>query len=918
MKRATWFVLVAALVSMQAASQAQRGAVPAQRAAAPDVRVVAVEFSFYERAREGWVRASAPRVNGMIAVRCTVEVAAGADAASWSVGFADGERVLDRMTGPGLLDPATRRTTRTWYGRILAPGTGDVACVADVDGELAEADEGNNRMARALDIPAPQRAAPPAPATRAAPRQRFGSVTPREAAQARGAEPPYDLRFVEAAGIKRAGDPSAFRALPSVDTAAVGEPLAVNCGYRVHMDAPNGETLRIPPWRYTVERDAEPLLSGDGRSELVSVRGATTSVDVIARFTPSQAGTYTVRCRLDTGNAIAETDESNNVAEFPLQVGSRTARPSAPARPAARGQPLLAFARAVGAHDFEMGPKEAAVYKGNLNLRFKWQAPDAAAYEWRWQVSLFPFPASAEAPPPALLSEGPVPVNPERVFYVNLASFPPLGAAAKSGKTGGAAQTAAVVKPSAPAQPASRVLPPKSPTTGVKTEPPGVIDTAVDFHIRIVPMKAGKPAGAPSNTVIAHYLPGADPAQAAASEAISAESARKQKLAEMNQQALVYKIDVLSFEPPTFPSRYGCVIVVKNPYYNKLGHPLMIFKPGEEYCPKKDPATQQKSWDEKAWQVIEGYGHAWNGLAWFYDKAKVYVASLFAEVIVPCSLLKKLDEGAVSTCQDIAKEVAGAAIDVGLTAAGVPPTIPDLEGMSQLAKGEAVEAAVDYTCDLLESKGGQCTPEMRKALAAAYSQGIDQLQKDLEKQANEPHCGDVQGAKEQGYLPLPCFGDYPGTEVKPAPGTVETSPAVKVRVTRIKPDPQFKVECGVNASLVIKNNIEGYGKAEAFLWPSAKSKVAPISGVGSSSVLTLHFGPRQPWHPLGPKGATAEWYQLLSGGTGTLSVVGSGSADAQPPLPAGKVGVGCAKGPGPRTITIPKAFADKTFPWTMK
>jgi hypothetical protein len=664
-------------------------------------------------------------------------------------------------------------------------------------------------------------------------------------------------------------------------------------------------------------------------------------VNVIERWTPTAAGAYRFRCRLDTGNAIAETDETNNIVDFTLEVGTGTTRTQPPPKPKPRGQPMIAFtAPKIDAPAPVMGATESTVYQGKLKVQLKWQSPQAAAFEWRWQVSLWPFPGDPSVPPPALLREGNVPKDMYNVFSIDLGSFPPLGQSAKSGQTGPPGNARGAKPPAAPAEPGSQARAAKPPAVGTRkpgtglfpptggaptnlTEvsqshdsagTPGVADAPIDFHIRILPLKGGKPAGAPSNVVVAHYQPGPDPYDVKASEAITLESQKKQKLAEMSEQSTVYKLDLLALEPPTLPTRYGCIIVVTNPYEKKLGHPLFQFHPGEEYCPKKNPKYQQKSDWEQFLEGVEGYAHAWNGLSWFYDKAKDAVASFIAEVIVPCQLLQELDEGAVSTCQEIAKELASTAISVGLTAAGVPPSIPDLEGMSDLAKGKAAKAAAGYTCDLIESEGGECTPEMRKGLEEAYGKGIDQLQKDLIKQSQEPNCGNFEEANEHGLLPLPCFGNFPGAEVKPAPGSVETSPAVTVRITRTRPDPKFSTQCGVYASLVVKNDIPGYGKTEAALWPAAKEAMPPLAGVGASKVVTLNFGPRQPWHPSGKQGATAEWYELVSGGTGTLNVVGSGTAQAQPPLPAGTVSVACATGPGPKTIAIPKDFAGKKPP----
>ncbi|MGH8166422.1 MAG: hypothetical protein ACREQ1_04245, partial [Woeseiaceae bacterium] len=423
----------------------------------PDIRATGVEFAFFERGREGWIKADGPKIGGLLAMRCTYEYGAGADTKPWSLGFQDRETELARMLGTGLLDPATRRTARTWYGRIVAPGTAQLACVADIDNELAESDESDNRVTRTLGIPAAERAA--APPARSAPRSLFAPITPREAAKARNATPPFDLKFVEAAGIKRVADPRSLRALSNVSTAAVGEPIAVNCSYRVHMDAPNGETLRIALWQVSIERDGQALRSADGRTDLVSVGGAT-MVNVIERWTPTAAGTYGFRCRLDTGNAIAETDETNNIADFTLQVGvaaTRGAPPPKP-RPEPRGQPMLAFAAPkIDAPAPVMGATELTVYQGKLKPQLKWQSPQAAAYDWRWQVSLWPFPGDPSVPPPALLREGNVPKNMYNVFSIDLGSFPPLGQLPKAGKTGPPGNATGAKPPAAPAEPGSQV-----------------------------------------------------------------------------------------------------------------------------------------------------------------------------------------------------------------------------------------------------------------------------------------------------------------------------------------------------------------------------------------------------------------------------------------------------------------------------
>ena len=122
---------------------------------------------------------------------------------------------------------------------------------------------------------------------------------------------------------------------------------------------------------------------------------------------------------------------------------------------------------------------------------------------------------------------------------------------------------------------------------------------------------------------------------------------------------------------------------------------------------------------------------------------------------MPCQYLGSKLEGG---CKDIAKQVASSAITAGLAATGVPPTIPNLQGLGDVAKGKAVDAAVDYSCKEFESHGGQCTPELRKALAAAYGKALDQIQVGA-SQIKEPGCGNTELAHENGREPLPCFTD---------------------------------------------------------------------------------------------------------------------------------------------------------------
>lgn len=878
-------------------------------AAAADIEVTGIDFEYHRRAAGGWEPADAAAVGNMVAVHCNYRVtgrARGGPPADWSLAFMHGDEELARAAGAGLTDPRTGASSRTWYGTLLAAGPQEIACVADADDDIDEADESNNRRARTLNVPAPANARTSAPRSPV-----FGNVTPRQAAAARGAPPAIDLAFTDFAGIDRVGD-SRDPAAPAGPAAArAGDRLALNCSYRAFVGGPNGEVARVPAWRVAVEgAGAEPADTA-GQREFVSVDGASPPGRVVHRWTPDTPGRRNLRCVLDPDNVVAETDENNNLLELTVDVAAQDAGTGA--RPGAAAATLAFMALESGSLQEVMGPGEIDIYRDGLKIKLLFESAVAAQFNWRWQVSLWPFPANPDEPPQALLADG---VAKPSSFFVNFGSFPPLGKAAPARQLNlpsAAARdsTRATAAGQAPVgtQPASGELPPavdRAPGPGQaraqagNAAPAGVAvapgtvppDVPVDFYIRIRPYAGGKPAGPPSNVVVAHYLPGKNPISEEVEAAFAAQAAQEKELAEMTAAANVYQLQLEGFTQPIFPdpARWGCVIVLSNPYAGML-HPYGKYKPDGKtvYCPPKDPSKQQKDWDEQILQGLEGFGKAWDGLAWVYDVGKNWVAEQFAEH-VPCEWLGDLE----ADCESAAKSIAGTAISVGLAAAGVPPTLPDLEGLGNLAKGEAVEAAVDYTCQAIESEGGACTPEIRDGLAELYGEGLDQMQSAAAQEIQEPNCGDMQTAKELGLLPLPCFS-VAGIDVKAAPGAVEEPPAARVRVTRIAKDPAFPMDCRISLYLLIENHVEQNKEAtKAHLWPSASVPVPPLS-LNSSKAVDLVLGPRQPFAKAHQSGPTADWPQLLKGATGKLGT-GAQTGAAVAPGPQGPVTVPCGDG----------------------
>jgi len=424
----------------------------------------------------------------------------------------------------------------------------------------------------------------------------------------------------------------------------------------------------------------------------------------------------------------------------------------------------------------------------------------------------------------------------------------------------------------------------------------------------------GQPVGSPSAPVKV-TLTRAGGAKTNVFAAAAADAAAKKKaLEELQAKARVYEVKILAHKLVVFPDPnfWGCVNVLKNPYYGKALHPLQAYKPGNKYCPPKDPKYQEKStWD---WVVLGagGYLIAYDGLAHFWNGAKNYVASKFKEV-VPCEWLgKKLE----SDCESAAAYVASNAISVGLAVVGVPPTLPDLAALEDMTKGKISDASVDYTCDLIEGNGGVCTPELRAKLREIYKKALEKALGELARAGREPECGNAKEASEHGLLPLPCFTSYPGAEVKPASGSVYEPSTVVVRVTRVKPDPGVSLaSCSVNVKMSLTNYFKGGYVSGVYMKPTplagdpfvgARSAIPPLT-LGKSVDVTLVFSEKSVFNMPGaynPSFHLTPWLHLYNGGKGSLWA--GTKTDQSIKLPNGQSGqIGCSQSDN-LPVQIPK------------
>jgi hypothetical protein len=491
----------------------------------------------------------------------------------------------------------------------------------------------------------------------------------------------------------------------------------------------------------------------------------------------------------------------------------------------------------------------------NPTAHLIWESASSSNLSWRWQVSRQPFSGPVGSPPPGLIAEEPVVAS---RFAIGLAKF--LGSQ-RLGASG------------------------------------------IDFYIRLVATE-GAQAVAASNVVVAHYLPG-DTSSAITADAFEKEAERKRREAALKAMSTLYTADVISFTPAMFadPNRWGCVVVVKNPHVGSLGHPLATYGPGQ-HCGK---SYSGQGHTLTPWDYITGWAKAYDVVSQFYDEAKAWTAQQFANTL-PCGMLGK----AADECNKYSEQLAGAAINVGLSAAGVPPSLPDL---NEVAKGQAVDAGVGFTCATIESNAGKCSPEMKTALAKAYGEGLDRLEKQLDRTMKEPGCGSAAAAHEHGREPLPCFGDYPDVEFRPADGAVYRPPMVTVRVTRTAPGlPDLgKSEYELRVNLILQNKFPG-GQIESYYKPVPPTDLSgelfvpgrltlPAVGVGQSATVTLPLGGIKQHTFSTTAGGYAVhngWCALYNGASGSVSV----SATCRS---ANGNAVSCAL-PGEKAVQIPKDY----------
>jgi hypothetical protein len=228
------------------------------------------------------------------------------------------------------------------------------------------------------------------------------------------------------------------------------------------------------------------------------------------------------------------------------------------------------------------------------------------------------------------------------------------------------------------------------------------------YHVRVVPMNGTKIAGMPSNEVAVKIVPVAQGMR-------------------LYVPPKIYTVKIKEFKPLLAPDKGVCphamILDTGGLVPRTDGMGFEAKKAGDRICPKPFMGMGEKSWYESLWNEMTG------GLSWVskaYNTLKSSVVNVVGNIA--CS------------GDSICVNGLSAGLDIGLTALGIPPTIPNFD--------ELMDGGFDYIAGELSSQAGcpdvACKDLIKKGLKTALDQN---------KNTN-PGCTDAGAAHAMGIEPL--------------------------------------------------------------------------------------------------------------------------------------------------------------------
>jgi hypothetical protein len=329
--------------------------------------------------------------------------------------------------------------------------------------------------------------------------------------------------------------------------------------------------------------------------------------------------------------------------------------------------------------------REAGGTLANWEQLFSWETT-APAEAGRWQLSLLPFPKGGDLQiePPGLLAEGMINC-PGCQFLVDLGDIfpapppaPPKPATQTwQGKVMGGIFGPGDLKPA----------PTKKVATGVVNAPPGKtvvtpvqhipLPAPLSFYVRIIPVTAGgQPTGPASNAVVLHWT-----GKAAAGmdfKIVDCLTDPKNPACPPPPPPPEYELEILSYRGivDAKSGHQGCFVATKD----AVGTIVFAqqYHKGDTFCPSE---PEEPGWLEA---LVSWVMDAVNWVSEAYDTLKSKVVAALGTIVPdpPCG----------PPCLDFA-------LNTALIAAGLPPSIPNVDqltdqGLEYLAEQAIAESGV--------------------------------------------------------------------------------------------------------------------------------------------------------------------------------------------------------------------------------
>ena len=356
----------------------------------------------------------------------------------------------------------------------------------------------------------------------------------------------------------------------------------------------------------------------------------------------------------------------------------------------------------------------------------------------------------------------------------------------------------------------------------------------------------------------------------------------------------LFSVRVVSFTPPDFedPNRWGCVTITGYKEtlitFWKDAYPL-----DTDMCPasfKGDSSYQITSFGGFVDWLTGGVTDALDWASEAYDDLKqiaVDIVMKYTPFGAQCELIGELiDEDAPAYCE----LAANLAVNAGLAALGLPPSLPNYNELIDQGVDHAVEIAA---AKVFEETGYPCVGPCQDALRAGFNEAADQLK----TSSYTPGCVGTDEAHAHGREPL-CIPDF--IIAKPARGAIYTPPIAVVEIRRLaadkNPESSFAGTCSASVGITFEKTLpatSAFGpgtspktievpaqKVSGALYASDTRELLPGMTKGSTITLTIAFTTptkyifpwtKQLWSrsqipardeqgPMGP-----DWFTLYSG-----------------------------------------------------